>query len=202
MPSIRERNRRLLVQAAAEEFADKGFEAAKVEDIATRAGLPKANLYYYFENKRDLYACVLDKVMDPILRAARSLDPQALPEQALQRYIRVKMGVVRQYPHACKVLVREMLHGAHHVSGRRAEAMREAARQNLGCLTTWMEKGLIARTEPQHLLLFLWSMPMAHLLVANQPGLTQPVSSSLSTVTRIVLRGLRPDAPAKQPLHQ
>ncbi|MDR0211730.1 MAG: TetR/AcrR family transcriptional regulator [Pseudomonas putida] len=193
MSNIRERNRRLIVEAAAAEFASKGFEASKVEDIAARAGLPKANLYYYFENKRDLYACVLDSVMEPILRAARSLDPQALPEQALQRYIRVKMRVVRQYPHACKALVREMLHGAQHVSGRRAETLRDTARQNLHCLTAWMDKGLITRTAPEHLLLFLWAMPMAHILVADQPGLTQPRGSSESTVMRIVLRGLRPE---------
>lgn len=206
MPSIRERNRRLIVEAASAEFADKGFEASTVEDIAARAGLPKANVHYYFETKRNLYACVLDRVMEPLLRAARSLDPEALPKDALERYVQAKIGVIRQYPHACKVLVREMLHGAHHLSGSHAEAMREIARQNLGCLNTWMDRGLIARTAPEHLLLFLWSMPMAHIRFAPQGSrLAQSrthdghdLQPSASALTRMLLRGLQPGRPEQR----
>lgn len=55
MTSIRERNKELILRAASEEFADKGFAATKTSDIAAKAGLPKPNVYYYFKSKENLY---------------------------------------------------------------------------------------------------------------------------------------------------
>ncbi len=51
MSTIRERNKELILRAASEEFADKGFAATKTSDIAAKAGLPKPNVYYYFKSK-------------------------------------------------------------------------------------------------------------------------------------------------------
>jgi TetR/AcrR family transcriptional regulator len=50
-----ERSRRLLVEAAVEEFAAKGFEGARVRDIADRAGVNKQLVNYYFGGKEGLY---------------------------------------------------------------------------------------------------------------------------------------------------
>ena len=44
------------MQAARREFASKGVDAARVEDIAKAAGFSKAAFYLYFENKEALYA--------------------------------------------------------------------------------------------------------------------------------------------------
>ena len=70
MTSIRERNKRLILRAASEEFADKGFAATKTSDIAARAGLPKPNVYYYFQSKENLYRCVLESIVEPLLQAS------------------------------------------------------------------------------------------------------------------------------------
>jgi AcrR family transcriptional regulator len=53
-----ERRRRLLA-AAAQEFAAKGYENASLGWIADEAGFSKPALYYYFEDKADLYATVV-----------------------------------------------------------------------------------------------------------------------------------------------
>ncbi|WP_028921935.1 TetR/AcrR family transcriptional regulator [Pseudonocardia acaciae] len=50
-----ERSRRLLVDAAVEEFAAKGYEGARVRDIADRAGVNKQLVNYYFGGKEGLY---------------------------------------------------------------------------------------------------------------------------------------------------
>ena len=43
-----------LEQAALEQFAERGFEHATVEDIATRAGLTKRTFFRYFSDKREV----------------------------------------------------------------------------------------------------------------------------------------------------
>src|SRR4028119_1048973 len=44
-----------IVSAALEVFAEKGFAAAKLDEIARRAGVSKGALYLYYETKQDLF---------------------------------------------------------------------------------------------------------------------------------------------------
>jgi AcrR family transcriptional regulator len=44
-----------ILEAALAEFAVRGFAAARMEDIATRAGVTKGTVYLYFESKEDLF---------------------------------------------------------------------------------------------------------------------------------------------------
>lgn len=55
---ISDEKRERIYEAAAYEFAQKGFDKANVNDIATKAGISKGSIYDYFENKEDLYLSV------------------------------------------------------------------------------------------------------------------------------------------------
>jgi AcrR family transcriptional regulator len=61
-----------ITDAALEEFAEKGFAAAKLEDIARRAGVSKAALYLYFETKEDLFRAVARAAVASHFEAIRS----------------------------------------------------------------------------------------------------------------------------------
>src|SRR3954470_11265903 len=50
-----------LLAAAAETFAERGFEAATMEQIADRVGLSKGALYYRYKTKEDLFLALLDE---------------------------------------------------------------------------------------------------------------------------------------------
>jgi len=54
-----------IVAAAYSVFAEKGFAAARLDDIATRAGVSKGALYLYFETKQDLFAAVVREAVAP-----------------------------------------------------------------------------------------------------------------------------------------
>ena len=57
---IRQKNEEAIIKAAEDEFARHGFKGTSMNTIAQNAGLPKANLHYYFTNKLGLYvACLL-----------------------------------------------------------------------------------------------------------------------------------------------
>ncbi|WP_329239835.1 TetR/AcrR family transcriptional regulator [Actinoallomurus sp. NBC_01490] len=75
-----DRSRRLLLDAALEEFAGKGFAGARVRDIAARAGVSKDLVNYHFGGKEGLYAEVQrawlrreDAFSDPRLPLAENL---------------------------------------------------------------------------------------------------------------------------------
>ncbi|WP_194788393.1 TetR family transcriptional regulator C-terminal domain-containing protein [Pseudomonas sp. UFMG81] len=196
MPTIRDRNQQLILDAASEAFAHHGYAAARMDDIAARAGLPRPNVFYYFRNKRLLYAAVLDLVMEPLLHAANSLNAAIAPDQALPRYLQANAEVARRHPHAARIWLKELLHGARQLSPRRNEDLRVSARQSLACLSAWMDRGLIARTDPEHLLLFLWSTPLALFRFGEAPGSAsqlKPTRASSQALADMLLRGLRPE---------
>lgn len=49
-----------ILAAAVKEFTERGFEGARVDNIADRAGVNKRMLYHYFGNKQALYVAVLE----------------------------------------------------------------------------------------------------------------------------------------------
>ncbi len=51
-----------ILNAALEEFAEKGFRGSRMGAIAQRAGEHQALIHYYFENKEKLYVAVLNKI--------------------------------------------------------------------------------------------------------------------------------------------
>jgi AcrR family transcriptional regulator len=60
--STRASSRRALIDAAVEEFAENGYEATKVSDIAERAGVTTGALYAHFDGKLDLLLATLGLV--------------------------------------------------------------------------------------------------------------------------------------------
>lgn len=157
MSSIRERNRELILNAASEEFADKGFAATKTSDIASRAGLPKPNVYYYFKSKENLYREVLDSIVEPLLQASAPFNQPGHPADVLRAYIRTKIQISRQHACASKVFASEIMHGAPHLPAERAEQLNAQASHNVACIKSWIEKGLMAQVDPYHLLFSIWA---------------------------------------------
>jgi AcrR family transcriptional regulator len=61
-----------IVAAALEVFAEKGFAAAKLDDIAGRAGVSKATLYLYFDTKKEIFRAVARAAVASLLEALES----------------------------------------------------------------------------------------------------------------------------------
>lgn len=60
---------RAILDAATAEFAAHGFSKAAYNTIIARAGVSKGAMYYYFDDKADLYTTVVERILDPFLRA-------------------------------------------------------------------------------------------------------------------------------------
>ena len=82
-----------ILDAAIEEFAQYGLKGARTEAIATRSGITKAMLCYYFKNKETLYQAVLQRLVNEINGAFQPVNwEQESPEQALESIIRAYIG--------------------------------------------------------------------------------------------------------------
>ncbi len=68
---------REICDAALEVFAEKGFAAAKLDEIARRAGVSKGTLYLYFHDKEDLFRAVVRSAVAPNIEAITAVIAQA-----------------------------------------------------------------------------------------------------------------------------
>lgn len=57
-----------LFDAAANEFADNGYEGASLNRIIDKAGMSKGSLYYYFEDKSDLFSTLVDRATGTLVK--------------------------------------------------------------------------------------------------------------------------------------
>ena len=55
-----------ILQAASRLFSEKGYDATRVHEIADAAGVNKALIYYYFQNKEDILDSLVDALMDGV----------------------------------------------------------------------------------------------------------------------------------------
>ncbi|BAU75346.1 TetR/AcrR family transcriptional regulator [Metapseudomonas furukawaii] len=204
MSSIRERNRDLILRAASEEFADKGFAATKTSDIAAKAGLPKPNVYYYFKSKENLYREVLESIVEPLLQASAPFNEDGHPHEVLTAYIRSKIRISRDLPSASKVFASEIMHGAPHLSPEQTEQLNRQAKHNIDCIQRWIDKGLMAKVDPHHLLFSIWAATQTYAdfdwqisTVTGKANLSDAdYDAAAETIIRLVIKGCEVDEPA------
>ena len=194
---IGKRNRARILQAAEALFAERGFSGATMAAIAARAGLPKANLHYYFGTKQALYRAVLDAIMALWLEAFGEITAESDPAEALAGYIRAKIAYSRDRPLASRIFAGEIIRGAPVVEDFLASELRHWVEQKSDVLRRWAEAGRIDPIEPAHLFFLIWAATQTYADFAAQIGAVlgrspltdQDFETATQTVTRIVLKG-------------
>ncbi len=152
----REREARIL-KAAEKVFAEAGFGGATMQLIADMAGLPKANLHYYFPTKEALYRQVVQNIFQIWLRAADVFDSADGPAEAIAAYIDAKMEISRHHPAGSKVWASEVMHGAPVIQDYLETTLTEWTEGRAKVIERWIEEGRMNRVNPHHLLYMLWA---------------------------------------------
>ena len=82
-----EETRQQLLSAALEVFANKGYEATRLSDIADAAGLTRGTIYWHFENKADLFRKLIADHIDPFVLLINKIFERKLPPLETLRQI-------------------------------------------------------------------------------------------------------------------
>lgn len=97
-PDVRDERRQQILDAAARVFAQKGLDAARMEDIARDAGLSIGGLYWYYKGKQEVMADLLAQLIDPDLAGLRALlDAPGSLRRRLSEYIQTWAGPAQAY---------------------------------------------------------------------------------------------------------
>lgn len=117
-PKLRdaEVSRARVFDAAAEEFAARGFDGAKVDRIAERAGVNKAMLYYHYKDKADLYRAVVGDMFASTAAAMKEMRARGgSPEEQLSAFIDVIALEGQRRPHFPAMWLRELADAGQHL---------------------------------------------------------------------------------------
>jgi TetR/AcrR family transcriptional regulator len=154
---IRLENERLIMEAAEKVFAEAGFGGATMQLIADMAGLPKANLHYYFPTKEALYRRVVQDIFHVWLQAADIFDQANGPVEGIGAYIDAKMEISRRHPAGSKVWASEVMHRAPVIQDYLETTLDHWTNGRIDVIQKWIDKGLMQPIDPRHLLYMLWA---------------------------------------------
>jgi AcrR family transcriptional regulator len=98
--------RQRLLEAAATEFASKGYVGANVNHISQAAGLAKGTLYNYFASKHGLMLGLIDTVSSAHTEAVlQQVELEQDPARRLECFFRAGFAFVEQHPAQARVIV-------------------------------------------------------------------------------------------------
>jgi len=75
--------REAVLSAALDEFSSRGFEAARLDDVARRAGVAKGTIYLYFRDKESLFQELISTMLTPLVGTIEALGAADIPLNTL-----------------------------------------------------------------------------------------------------------------------
>jgi TetR/AcrR family transcriptional regulator len=161
LESRRERTARAkrvqILDAALDVFSRSGLQGARLEDIAYKANISKANLFYYFTTKEAIYLAVLMRTLDEWLTPLRDFTVEGDPVEEIIRYVTDKMEHSRAAPAASRLLCMEMLAGAPLLGDMLRGPLKKLVDEKTAVIREWASSGRIANIDPYHLLFMIWA---------------------------------------------
>ncbi len=104
-----EKTHAAILDAAEELFAQKGFAATRLEDIAERVGIKRASLVYYYKDKHELYADVLKSVFGGLYEKLRgSFEKEGPVAERVENMVGAWVDYVIERPSLTRLLMREI----------------------------------------------------------------------------------------------
>ncbi len=115
-----------ILAAALDEFSQQGFEAARLDDVAKRAGIAKGTIYLYFRDKEALFQELIHTMLTPVVGTIEAMGQADIPvgmladriadvfvrevyETRRKDVIRLMIAEGRRFPHIAEFYYREVL---------------------------------------------------------------------------------------------
>lgn len=100
--------RKNILESATKVFASKGFYNAKIQDVATEAGVAHGTVYLYFKNKDDLLSAIFYEVLGELIEYIRSeVQKEKTAEDKFRRMISIQIDIIEENPDLTKLILIE-----------------------------------------------------------------------------------------------
>ena len=152
--AILEKNsQRKILDASLMEFAEFGFDGARVDRIAGKAGINKAMIFYYFSSKQNLYRTVIRQAMlDFIPKVRQVIQESSNPGRLFETLPSLYIRYFSKQKDIIKIIVRELIQSPQKIALLINEIFSEVPESPSKTLPkviqNWHRKGLISESDP------------------------------------------------------
>jgi AcrR family transcriptional regulator len=139
-----EATREDILEAATNEFAEKGLSGARIDRIAEHTRTSKRMIYYYFGSKDALYRSVLEREYTRIRRTEEAMQLYRLaPPEALAELVRQSFDSHMQRPNFVRLVMNENIHHAEHL--KQVKGLRPLNKAMIESLQEIVDRGVKAK---------------------------------------------------------
>jgi TetR/AcrR family transcriptional regulator len=199
-------SRAALIEAAVAEFARRGFEGARVDEIAAAAGVNKQLVYHYYGSKQGLYLAALESVYVQIREKERRLSLGELePREAMAQLVGFSFDYLLEHPEFIALLADENRNkGVHVLESEKLREMHTPFRDMLAAtLRSGAEAGVF-RSDFDPVNVYISIAGISYFFFSNNHTLSAIFGRKLGSraalaarrrhVIAFTLNALRPDA--------
>ncbi len=192
---VRKKNQSLILKAAEQDFLEHGFKGASIKSIAERAGIPRANVHYYYKNKEAIYADILSKILALWDSSIIVCDEE--PAKVLGDYIYAKVMYSKTNPEASRLFASEFIHGAPRLQAYLKTDFKTWIDEVKAIIQGWIEQGKMDAIDPLYLLFTIWGAtqhyadfcPQVTAAMAKDKLTDHDFEQVAQTLTQIILKG-------------
>jgi TetR/AcrR family transcriptional regulator len=163
----REIIRDTVLDAAVREFARNGLRGGSIQTIAQEAGLSKAQLFYYFGSKDQLYEEALIHIVDIWQDFFLTGNFDQGPEVFFRSYIRRKLRLSLEHPEISQLYSNEIVQGAPFLR-KYWHASKSTSQKAAAIIQKWIDAGLLRNVDPILLQFNIWGITQNYALHASQ----------------------------------
>jgi TetR/AcrR family transcriptional regulator len=196
-----EKTRAAILKAALEEFSHEGVTGARTEEIARRAGVNKALLYYYFKDKEGLYAAALEQVFSGLHeKVMGALNRSDLPpRERLILYVRTHFDYIASSPVYPRLVQREFMRSSGRLlSATGSKIMEHHGKPLYSRLEKLIEEGISAgdfrRVNPVQtvtsilgtIVFYFISLPAQQIMLGGDPASPERIAQRRTAVVDFI----------------
>ena len=200
--SFGEAERRIL-RAAVIVFAEKGYDGARTEEIAVRAGVNKAMIHYYFKSKENLYVTIIESLFNEIsliLGTHLSMIDANAPEQGISSFVDEYIEFIYTHRIFIKVLKWEFARGDAIVPRVVGNVLRTHTERILKIFRGAARDGHLRPIDPRQLfvsimgmiLFFFIAEPVIRVVWGEDPMTRKHIEARKREITDLIIHGILP----------
>lgn len=179
--------RERILQVAIAEFADKGLDGSRVDEIARAAVVNKYMLYHYFGSKDGLFLAVLERTYENMRKRQDALVLDGLsPQEAMEKLITITFNYFVATPEVISLLNTENLHRARHISdSSRIRTMYAPLIETIGTILRQGGRDGVFRKDVDPVELYISISGLAYFYLSNRWTLGAIFASRLEGKKRL-----------------
>jgi AcrR family transcriptional regulator len=149
-PTRKERERIVrrgeILQVARQLFAEKGYHATTLEEIARRAEFGKGTIYNYFSSKDELFHAIIDDIFTEATKIAEdALGGKGDTEDVIRSYARSMIYYYRSNSDLFRIMMTEINRMEYDTHDKRIQDLRHRIKMITGVLAGVLERGIRSR---------------------------------------------------------